>query len=64
MLLTLFRHSNATEDVDKVYSLIGFGEEIECGSTYGIRTIYLEGQVKNTAIEEAYVRVAKRILLY
>jgi hypothetical protein len=63
-LLTLFRDSDATEDVDKVYSLIGLGEEIERGSTYGIRTTYLEGQTKNTATEEAYVRVAKRILLH
>jgi hypothetical protein len=34
--LTLFRDSDATEDVDKVYSLIGPGEGIERGSIYGI----------------------------
>ncbi|KAF5697442.1 het-6OR heterokaryon incompatibility (het-6OR allele), partial [Fusarium mundagurra] len=36
-LLTLFRDSVAKLDVDKVYSLIGLGEEIERGSTYGIQ---------------------------
>ncbi|UZP43499.1 hypothetical protein NXS19_011311 [Fusarium pseudograminearum] len=54
-LLTLFRDSVATLDVDKVYSLIGLGEEIERGSTYGIQVLY-------EATEEAYVRVARRIL--
>ncbi|KAF4331824.1 heterokaryon incompatibility 6 OR allele [Fusarium beomiforme] len=56
-LLTLFRDSVATLDVDKVYSLIGLGEEIERGSTYGIQVLY-------EATEEAYVRVARRILSY
>jgi hypothetical protein len=54
-LLTLFRDSVAKLDVDKVYSLIGLGEEIERGSTYGIQVLY-------QATEEAYVRVARRIL--
>lgn len=54
-LLTLFRDSVATLDVDKVYSLIGLGEEIERGSTYGIQVLY-------QATEEAYVRIARTIL--
>ncbi|KAF4447811.1 HET-6OR heterokaryon incompatibility protein (het-6OR allele) [Fusarium austroafricanum] len=61
-LLTLFRDSVAALDVDKVYSLIGLGQEIERGSTYGIQVLYPEGQTKNTATEETYVRVARIIL--
>ncbi|KAH6999383.1 heterokaryon incompatibility protein-domain-containing protein [Ilyonectria destructans] len=63
-LLTLFRGSDATEEVDKVYSLIGLGEEIERGSTYGIRTDYSTDQEENAATDEVYVRVARIILLH
>jgi hypothetical protein len=60
-LLTLFRRSEATVDVDKVYSLLGLGEEIESGSTYRIRAVYSKHDlIANT--EAAFIGVARRIL--
>ena len=60
-MLNLFRRSEATVAVDKVYSLLGLGEEIEPGSTYGIQAVYSgDGQATNT--ELAYINAARRIL--
>ncbi|KAH6839649.1 heterokaryon incompatibility protein-domain-containing protein [Chaetomium sp. MPI-CAGE-AT-0009] len=60
-LLNLSRRSEATVAADKVYSLLGLGEEIEPGSTYGIQAVY-SGDDQATNTELAYINAARRIL--